>query len=45
MACLPPPPPLACSVPFPIAAYGITKTALVAAAKALSQELGPEGIR
>lgn len=34
-----------CSVPFPIAAYAITKTALVATSKALSQELGPEGIR
>jgi 3-oxoacyl-[acyl-carrier protein] reductase len=33
------------SPPFPIAAYGVSKTALLGLVKGLAGELGPSGIR
>ncbi len=39
-----PPAHTAHSPPFPIGAYGLSKTALLGLTKGLSQELGPQGI-
>lgn len=46
---LPPPPPRIShpthSVPFPIAAYAVSKTALLGLVKGLAAEMGPSGVR